>query len=232
MLDCPLRDTPFSLDTPLIDIMLSPTARNKVDEEFPGLLDRLPKNMFSTEPPTFAAIMTLRSILEASGNTSDRVSVLQDKLGDVRITDDDRRLRCARYDTGIPAIDIPGNDTSILIFDKINGFNHGESVEAASRAVEALARARGWGVSRTSSGGAFTTEILSHFDAVVWNNNSGDVLTMSQRDAFEDYIEGGGGFVGLHGAAGDSVYFWDWYADSLIGARFIGLAAEGGTSTV
>jgi hypothetical protein len=35
-------------------------------------------------------------------------------------------------------------------------------------------------------------------------------------------MEHGGGFVGVHGSAGDPVYFWDWYADTLIGARFIG----------
>jgi type 1 glutamine amidotransferase len=58
--------------------------------------------------------------------------------------------------------------------------------------------------------------------AVVWNNVSGDVLTRSQRKALRRFVEAGGGFVATHGAAGDIDYFWDWYRDTLIGARFIG----------
>ena len=57
---------------------------------------------------------------------------------------------------------------------------------------------------------------------MIWNNVSGDVLTVTQRAAFQAYIEGGGGFVGLHGSAGDPVSFWDWYVDTVIGARFAG----------
>jgi type 1 glutamine amidotransferase len=63
---------------------------------------------------------------------------------------------------------------------------------------------------------------LRKFDAVIWNNVSGDVLTLGQRQAFEQYIRGGGGFLGIHGSAGDFIYFWDWYPDTLIGARFLG----------
>lgn len=57
---------------------------------------------------------------------------------------------------------------------------------------------------------------------MIWNNVSGDVLTLSQRRAFRNYIEHGGGFVGVHGSAGDPVCYWDWYADTLIGARLAG----------
>ena len=63
---------------------------------------------------------------------------------------------------------------------------------------------------------------MRQFDAVIWNNISGDVLSLSQRRAFENYITNGGAFVGVHGSAGDFIYFWDWYVDTLIGARFIG----------
>lgn len=51
---------------------------------------------------------------------------------------------------------------------------------------------------------------------------SGDVLTLGQRAAFKSYVESGGGFVAVHGSAGDPVTFWDWYVDKLIGARFLG----------
>ncbi len=74
----------------------------------------------------------------------------------------------------------------------------------------------------SESGGAFNAATLAQFDAVIWNNISGDVLTLSQRQAMRDYIEGGGSFVGVHGTAGDPAYFWDWYVDTLLGARFAG----------
>jgi type 1 glutamine amidotransferase len=48
------------------------------------------------------------------------------------------------------------------------------------------------------------------------------VLTMAQRQDFKAYVEGGGGFAGVHGSGGDFFYDWDWYADTLIGARFKG----------
>ncbi|MEP7221632.1 MAG: ThuA domain-containing protein [Novosphingobium sp.] len=47
------------------------------------------------------------------------------------------------------------------------------------------------------------------------------VLSLSQRRALQAYLERGGGFVAFHGSAGDPAYFWDWYADKLIGARFL-----------
>ena len=35
-------------------------------------------------------------------------------------------------------------------------------------------------------------------------------------------MQRGGGFVAVHGSGGDPVYSWDWYRDTLIGARFAG----------
>jgi type 1 glutamine amidotransferase len=48
------------------------------------------------------------------------------------------------------------------------------------------------------------------------------VLSLSQRRAFQSWMENGGAFIAVHGSAGDPAYFWDWYADKLVGARFQG----------
>ena len=64
--------------------------------------------------------------------------------------------------------------------------------------------------------------MLERFDAVVWFQTSGDTLGPDQRAALRSWIEGGGGFVGVHNAGGDFSYDWAWYADDLIGARFVG----------
>lgn len=222
LIDCPLRDAPFSLDLPVVDILLSPAAREAVEREIPDFFQGLPERMFRTEPPTFAAIITMRNMAAMRRMPVERLEPVGERLAALEVTDADRRARCARYDVQAPDLDVAEAEVQLLVFDKINGFDHGPSVGAATDAIKALAASRGWAVAVTDRGGAFTPEILSRFDAVVWNNVSGDVLTLSQREAFEDYIQGGGGFLGIHGSGGDSVHFWDWYADTLLGARFIG----------
>lgn len=222
ILDCPLRDAPYSLDLPLLDILLSPKAKAAVNKHLPSLLEKAPPIFTRTEVPAFATIITLRDAAHMVQIPDQQLGALAQALGALTLTDADRRSRCARYDDTRPDLDIPATDVRILVFDKINGFDHGPSVTAATQAIKALAEQQGWGVTVTHRSGAFTPDILVQFDAVVWNNNSGDVLTLSQRKAFEDYIATGGGYVGIHGAGGDTVYFWDWYAQQLLGAQFIG----------
>jgi type 1 glutamine amidotransferase len=47
-------------------------------------------------------------------------------------------------------------------------------------------------------------------------------LTTEQRAAFKEWLEQGGGWVGLHASGGDFSYKWDWYVNTLIGAQFVG----------
>lgn len=226
LLDCPLRDAPFSTQSPLIDLLLSPSARAAVEEQLGDVLTKLPAHMLSTEAPSFAAIRTVESLLKMMRLAPDSIEQLNDRLMRIPVTDADRRARCARYDNTSPKFDLNSGGTRVLVFTKINGFDHGPSVTAATQAISDLALKRNWQVAVTDRGGAFTPQTLAKFDVVVWNNNSGDVLTLSQREAFEDYIHQGGGFLGIHGAGGDPTYFWDWYADELLGARFIGHPME------
>ena len=110
----------------------------------------------------------------------------------------------------------------VLVFSKVNGFVHVDALPVVRQTVAALGAERGWAVADSDNGGSITAETLANVDVVVWNNVSGDVLTQGQRAALRDYVEGGGGFVAVHGSGGDPAYFWDWYPDSLLGARFIG----------
>jgi type 1 glutamine amidotransferase len=58
---------------------------------------------------------------------------------------------------------------------------------------------------------------------VFGNNITGDNWTAEQKAAFIRWAEAGGGFVGVHGAAGTRYRYWDWYTDVLLGGgRFIG----------
>lgn len=124
-------------------------------------------------------------------------------------------------EAGPPALPADLASPAILVFSETKAFRHHEAIPAAHALFARFAADNGWGHFQTENSAAFAPEILARFDAVVFNNVTGDVFTSEQRAALREYIEGGGGFVGIH-AAGDSSHPWDWYADELIGARFIG----------
>ncbi|WP_457424219.1 ThuA domain-containing protein [Roseateles sp. P5_E7] len=212
--DCPLRDAPFSVDSPLIDVLLSPQALAVLTEA-----RSVPEWMAKTAVPSFAAILTVRSLAARPGFSAERLDAA---LRALPVSEADRAARCARYDNDVPQVSVPPGSPRLLVFEKINGFWHGPAVQAAREAFQAMAQRRGWSLTVTDKGGAMTPGFLRQFDAVIWNHVSGDVLTLSQRAAWRAYVEGGGGFVGIHGSGGDPEVFWDWYVDTLVGARFKG----------
>ncbi len=127
----------------------------------------------------------------------------------------------------LPADLKPGG---ILIFSKTNGFREEAGVQASNVALAVIAKERGWPYFVTENGAVMNKEQLSKFKVVVWNNNSGDVLTPEQREAFKTWVENGGSYVGTHGAGGDPKYAvpngrssladWPWYIETLLGAQF------------
>lgn len=126
------------------------------------------------------------------------------------------------YETTPPALPADIKRPAILVFSKTNGFRHEEAIPAANALFAQMAKDNGWGYFQTENGAAFDPAILARFNAVVFNNVSGDVFTPKQREALKSFIQNGGGFVGVHGAGGDFSYDWRWYVDDLIGAQFIG----------
>ncbi|MEO1258761.1 MAG: ThuA domain-containing protein [Bacteroidota bacterium] len=105
----------------------------------------------------------------------------------------------------------------ILIFSKTDAFRHA-SIDAGVAAVKNIAVAKGMEVTTTENASVFTEENLSTFGAVVFLNTSGDVLNNIQQTDFQRFIEAGGGFIGIHGAA-STEYNWAWYGH-LVGAYF------------
>ena len=222
VVDCPLRNAAYSTDSPLIDVLLKPEARATVDRTAPALFQALPPALLGTASPSFSAIVTLRTLATLKGLSPEALEPVNSALSQLRVTEADQDARCARYDVDLPELEVPKGKPRLLLFEKMTGFRDGPSVEAAHAALFDIARRNGWAIVATDKGGSITPDVLKKFDAVLWNNVSGDVLTLTQRNAFRTYIEGGGGFVGLHGSAGDPVSFWDWYVDTLVGARFAG----------
>jgi hypothetical protein len=112
---------------------------------------------------------------------------------------------------------------AVLLFSKTSGFRHTEAIPAAQASIEKLAAANGWAVFATENAAVFNDDQLARFDVVVGNNITGDNWSDEQKQAFVRWSEGGGGFVGVHGAAGTRYRYWNWYTDTLLGGgRFIG----------
>lgn len=129
-------------------------------------------------------------------------------------------LREPAYETAAPVLPAELKHPAILLFSKTNGFIHKEAIPAAQALFQQLGEANGWSVYLTDNAAVHNPQDLAQFDAVVWNNVSGDVLTPEQRTALEQYLENGGGFVGIHGSGGDPEYAWAWYPQSLLRAQF------------
>ncbi|NVK54286.1 MAG: ThuA domain-containing protein [Alteromonadaceae bacterium] len=220
--DCALRSAPFSVSLPAYDIMTRPAARQLAEQYYPGLFATLPAWLLSDTVPSLGTILTLEQLIARMDPAKAAIDKLDAELRALPVTTADKTARCARFDAEPQHFSVGDEPVQILVFQKINGYDHGRSVTAATEALERLSKDMGYGVTVTANGGAFVASNLAQFDVVVWNNVSGDTLTLSQRQAFEDYIHNGGGFLGVHASGGDSVYYWDWYRDNLLGAQFIG----------
>ena len=105
----------------------------------------------------------------------------------------------------------------VVVFTRTEGFRH-DSISDGVAALRQLARRRGLAAEATEDPAAFTAEALADVAAVVFLNTSGDVLDARAERALRAYVEGGGGWLGVH-AASDTEYDWPWYG-ALVGAYF------------
>jgi uncharacterized protein len=101
--------------------------------------------------------------------------------------------------------------TAALVFTRTTGYRHA-SIPAA---VAALA---GPGVRHTEDPAALHD--LTGVGVVVFLSTTGDVLDPAGRAALRAHVLGGGGFAGVHSAAGTELTD-PWYGE-LLGARFRG----------
>jgi cytochrome c len=107
----------------------------------------------------------------------------------------------------------------ILVFSKTAGFRH-DSIATGVAMFRELALANGFAVDASEDANLFNDTSLRDFQAIVFLNTTGDVLTPPQEAAMERFIRSGGGFVGIHAAA-DTEWQgnWLWYR-GLLGAVF------------
>ncbi len=110
----------------------------------------------------------------------------------------------------------------LLVFTKTAGYHHA-SIADGVKAIIKLGQENDFRVDTTSDAAMFNEDTLKQYAAVVFlstTDNSDNLLNNYERNAFQRYIEAGGGFVGVH-AATDAGYQWGWY-QRLVGATFNG----------
>ncbi|GAA2109825.1 hypothetical protein GCM10009780_64570 [Actinomadura alba] len=105
-----------------------------------------------------------------------------------------------------------------LVFSKTAGFRH-DSIPDGIAAIQKLGQENNFTVDATEDDTKFTDENLAQYQVVIFLSTTGDPLsTQAAKDAFQRYIQRGGGFAGIH-AASDGGYSWPWYGN-LVGAYF------------
>ena len=105
----------------------------------------------------------------------------------------------------------------ILVFTKTTGFRH-DSIPAGVETFERLGLAHGFAVEASEGVHAFRKDRLARYDAVVFLSTSGDVLDEEGREALVGYMDGGGSWLGVHGAS-TTEYDWPYFGE-LVGAWF------------
>ena len=113
----------------------------------------------------------------------------------------------------------------VLNFQADSGFEHDSKAEALAM-VERFGKKNGWRVETSSKPDALSSDRLARYDVVIFNNNCGTdkrVFTNSQHRALQNYVQSGGGFVGIHCAGAiwhEGGEFQKWY-EGLIGTRLV-----------
>ena len=104
-----------------------------------------------------------------------------------------------------------------LVFSRTAGFRHA-SIEAGVLTIQQLGEENGFEVDATEDHTLINSENLANYELLIFLNTTLDVLEAEQEQAFEQYIRGGGNFVGVHSAA-DTEHDWPFYGE-VVGAYF------------
>ncbi len=110
-----------------------------------------------------------------------------------------------------------GESFKVLIFSRTAGFRHA-SIEAGIFSIQQMGADNGFEVDATEDHTLINAENLAQYDVLLFLNTTLDVLEAEQEQDFENYIRGGGNFVGVHSAA-DTEHDWPFYGE-VVGAYF------------
>jgi type 1 glutamine amidotransferase len=106
----------------------------------------------------------------------------------------------------------------ILVFSLTKGYHHA-SIADGIIAIKKLGVENRFTVDTTTDVRLFTSENLKKYKALVFLSPTGSsIFNDEQKAAFKQYINNGGGFIGIH-AATDCNFEWEWYG-KMVGGFF------------
>lgn len=106
----------------------------------------------------------------------------------------------------------------ILVYHETNGFRHGSIASGITMFEDLGNENNGWDTDNSQDSSVFNTSNLAQYDAVVFLNTSGNgLLTSAEKEALENFISNGKGFIGTH-AATDTYRDKSWpFYNELVG---------------
>jgi len=104
---------------------------------------------------------------------------------------------------------------NLVVFSKTSGYRH-ESIPNGIVALQKIGDDLGYRVIATETSSDL---IKLDYDVLVFLSPTLDVLNENEQEHLRKFVEGGGGFVGIH-AATNCEYEFDWYIETLVGAKF------------
>ncbi len=111
----------------------------------------------------------------------------------------------------------------VLVYTR-NHVTHGtgyvhDNIAASVAMIRQLAATNGFTVDVSADPAVFTPEHLKKYRALIFSNSNNEAFENdTQRAAFKQFIQGGGGFVGIHSASG-SERQWPYYW-AVLGGKF------------
>jgi type 1 glutamine amidotransferase len=118
-------------------------------------------------------------------------------------------------------MDYTGNSgKKVLIYTKNGeGFVH-DNIPQSVEALKALCEAKEISYTVSDDPGIFDANFSEEFDGVIFSNTNNEAFdNEDQRKVFKDFIQNGGGFVGIHSACG-SERDWPWFW-AMVGGKFV-----------
>jgi uncharacterized protein len=113
----------------------------------------------------------------------------------------------------------PDHQRRVLVYTRNGvGYVHA-NIPASVEALKRLGAEAGFTVDSSEDPAAFSDANLTRYAVIVFDNSNNEIFsTDTQRQALKDFVEHGGGVVGVHSAIG-SERNWDWFAQ-MMGGRF------------
>jgi type 1 glutamine amidotransferase len=104
---------------------------------------------------------------------------------------------------------------NLVVFSKTSGYRH-DSIPEGIQAVQKIGKELGFTVIPTED----SSDLLSeNYEVLVFLSPTLDVLNETEQEHLRKFVEKGGGFVGIHSAT-NCEYEFDWYINTLVGAKF------------